>query len=103
MFVQVFQLFVKMPRNNRAARADNNPNPLSSCIMLVQEKIKVLRHFVARCQCPDLELELFSLRNEHGKLQQAFRQQTFDFRKYKFKSQESFVSFRSRIESLLQV
>jgi hypothetical protein len=92
-----------MPRTNRVARAANNPNPISSCIMLVQEKLKVLRRIVAGCNCTELEEELLLLRNEYGKLQEAYQKQTKESQKYQFKSQETLASFNARINYLLQV
>ena len=50
-----------MPRVNRLARAEEHPNPIVGCIMIIQEKIKFLGQTFLQCQCPEYEAQLVQL------------------------------------------
>ena len=58
-----------MPRTNRIACATAHPNPLISCIMLVQEKIWFLGRALLHCWCVEFETELLQLQEELSILQ----------------------------------
>ena len=62
-----------MPRTHCCNCAINYPNPVVSCIMLVQKKIQFLGCTLIYCWCPEYEAELAQLRKELTELQQTFQ------------------------------
>jgi hypothetical protein len=91
-----------MPRVNRIERALNHPNPLTGCIMLVQERMRFLRRAVASWACPEYEVEILQLQGELSSLQEAFQAQRTAFHRLQQRSQVAFTNYRQRINTLLQ-
>lgn len=92
-----------MPRVNRLARAEEHPNPIVGCIMILQEKIKFLGRTFLRCQCPEYEAQLVQLREDLSTLREQYQTQRMQLRRLQLRGQESLQSYRARINSLLQV
>jgi hypothetical protein len=82
-----------MPRVNRIERALNHPNPLTGCIMLVQERMRFLRRAVASWTCPEYEVEILQLQGELSSLQEAFQAQRTAFHRLQQRSQVAFTNY----------
>jgi hypothetical protein len=91
-----------MPRENRINRALNHPNPITGCIMLVQEQMRFLRRALVNWTCPEYEAEMLQLRSELSSLQEAFQAQQTAFQSSQRRSQAAFVNYRQRINTLLR-
>jgi hypothetical protein len=92
-----------MPRVHRLACAEEHPNSIVGCIMLVQEKMKFLGRSLLRCHCSSYEAELVSLREELSLLREQFQAQRNSLRRLHLRGQEAMAQYRGRINSLLQV
>jgi len=91
-----------MPRNNRINRALNHPNPITGCIMLVQERMRFLRRAIANWICPEYKAKMLQLQNELSSLQEAFQAQQMAFQSSQQQFQAAFVNYRQRINTLLR-
>ena len=92
-----------MPRVNRLARAEEHPNPIVGCIMIIQKKIKFLDRTFLRCQCLEYEAQLVQLREDLFTLREQYQTQRMQLRRLQLRGQESLQSYRARINSLFQV
>jgi len=90
-----------MPRVNRVARAITHSNPLVSCIMLIQEKIKFLSRSAVGCHCSEHEVELSSLRSELTSLQEKYKSLNFRLSKLSIFTKTSLTQYKARIRTLL--